>query len=252
MRGFRALTGFLICGAVATAGCSSDPETGFPDTPPKISITALSAEIPEREIAVSDARLALATLFFVPCDPGSAKLGTRDFRINLLVYPPSSLTLDSFVSDYCRIEADLAPPSTELPTTHLAGTRADGTPFELTSRQTLALDLDSVPAGQSFDATKLVLGADLTAWLADVDLDGAEATDDTVLIDADHNADLLETFEATTVAALSLYFDANDDGLLMDDELEPVAAAAVRYPAPRRARRHARPTPRPRAAATDR
>lgn len=228
MRGFRPLAGSLACFAALTAGCSSDPETGFPDAPPKISITALSAEIPERDIAVSDARLALEMLLFVPCDPGSAKLGTRDFRINLLVYPPSSLTLDSFVPDYCRIEADLAPPSTELPTTHLAGTRADGTPFELTSRQTLALDLDSVPAGQPFNPTKLVLGADLSAWLADVDLDGAETTDGTVLIDADHNADLLETFEATTVDALSLYFDANDDGLLTDEEREPVAGAVER------------------------
>jgi hypothetical protein len=228
MRGFRALTGALVCFAFTTASCSSDPETGFPDTPPKISITALSAEIPEREIGVSEARLALQTLLFVPCDPQSAKLGTRDFRINLLVYPPSSLTLDSFVTDYCRIEADLAPPSTEMPTAHLVGTRADGTRFELTSRQTLALDLDSVPAGQPFNPTKLVLGADLAAWLADVELDDAEATDDTVLIDADHNSELLETFEATTVDALSLYFDANDDGLLTDDEVVPVAGAAVR------------------------
>ena len=227
MRGYPFATDSLGCLLLALAGCSSAPETGFPAAPPKISITALSVEVPERELAFSDARLALEQLLFVPCDPQPAKLGTRNFRINLLVYPPSSLTLDSFVAEYCSIQADLAPPSTELPTTHLAGTRADGTPFELTSRQTLALDL-TAPAGQVFNPTKLVLGADLATWLADVDLDAAEVTDDSVLIDADHNAELLESFEAATVSALSLYFDANDDGLLTDDELEPVAVATER------------------------
>jgi len=228
MRDFRALACSLGSFALLTAGCSSDAETGFPEHPPKISITALSAEVPERDIALGDARLALASLEFVPCDPHSAKLGTTDFRINLLVYPPSSLTLDSFVADYCRIEADLAPPTAEVPTVHFVGTRADGTPFELTSTQTLKLDLDAVPAGHPFDPTKLVLGADPATWLEGVDLEAAELTDDTVLIDADHNAELLDAFEAATVSALSLYVDANDDGLLTAAELAPVAETTVR------------------------
>jgi hypothetical protein len=209
--------------ALALVGCSSDPETGFPDSPPKISITALSPEIPDRDVAFSDARLTLASLSFVPCDPQSAKLGTLDFPVDLLVYPPSSLTLDSFVTEYCSIEAKLAPHSAEVPTTHLRGTRADGTSFELASTQTLSLLFASVPTGHPFDPTKLVLGADLATWLAEVDLDGAEVTDQTVLIDTEHNPELLGVFEAATSGALSLYLDASDDGLLTDDELEPVA-----------------------------
>jgi len=229
--------GFLVPCLAAASGCSSDVDLPPDSELPEIAVGALGTEVSAQGLALQSAWLALATLTFVPCDPGSASLGTTDFPVNLLVNPPSSLMLDSTVSDYCEIQVTLAPGDTSYPTSlegrsvHVTGVRSDETPFDLSSTLSTRLDFVS-ESGAPFAATKLWLGVDFDAWFADADVENAEVsdgvTDAVVLIDADHNAEVLAAFDDATPLALSLYEDTNDDGKLTDDELEPVARATAR------------------------
>jgi hypothetical protein len=222
----------LVPWLAASSGCSSDVDIPPDSELPEISVSALATEVSAQGLALTSGWLALAKLTFVPCDPGSASLGTTDFPVNLFVEPPSSLLLDSAVSDYCRIQATLAPGTESYPQTleglsvHVAGALADDTPFELSSTVPASLEFVSA-SGKPFAVTKLWLGVDFDVWFADADVTSAEVSDDVVLIDAEHNDDVLASFDAATSLALSLYVDANDDGKLTDDELEPVARATA-------------------------
>jgi len=222
----------LVPWLAASSGCSSDLDIPPEGELPEISISALSTEVSAQGLALASGWLALAELTYVPCDPGSATLGTTDFPVNLFVEPPSSLLLDSTVSDYCRILVKLAPGTESYPealeglSVHVTGTLEDDTPFELSSTVPATLELASA-GGKPFAATKLWLGIDFETWFADADVTNAEVSDDVVLIDAEHNADVLAEFDAATSLALSLYADANDDGKLTADELEPVARATA-------------------------
>ena len=224
--------GFLVPLFVASSGCSSDVDIPPDSELPEISISALGAEVSAQGLALESAWLSIAELTFVPCDPSSASLGTSDFRVNLFVEPPSSLMLDSAVSDYCRIQVTLAPGDSSAPpelagrSVHVTGARADDTPFELSSTVSPSLEFVS-ESGKPFAATQLFLGVDFETWFADADVENAEVSDDAVLIDAEHNAEVLAAFDAATPLALSLYVDANDDHKLTADELEPVARATA-------------------------
>jgi hypothetical protein len=91
---------------------------------------------------------------------------------------------------------------------------------EIESRTPLAIDV----RGERFDARQLTLGFDLSIWLGNVDVDAAEPDDSgRILIDADHNAELLAPFEADLGRAPALYQDPDADGIVDEDELTPVA-----------------------------
>jgi len=221
---------FLLPGVVAIAGCTGEtdlpPDTAFPE----ISVSALGTEVSAQELALENAWLSLEKLTFVPCDPSSASLGTTDFRVNLFVDPPSSLMLDSGVSDYCSIQATLAPSTASSPSAlegssvHVTGTLSDNTPFELAS--TVSISLEFVSA-KPLPVNRLWLGVDFETWFANADVARADVEDDTITIDAEHNSDVLAEFDDATGLALSLYVDADDDGHLTGDELEPVARATA-------------------------
>lgn len=226
MRAFGGVLGVLL--AAALAGCSSATVPPTVD-PPEIQISALDGAVEAQSLGLDKAAVYIQKLTFVPCDPKAASLGTTAFPVDVFVFPPSSLTLDTAVSDYCTIHVELAAgtstkPALEAATVHVAGSRDDGVPFEVTSTVAASLDFVSMPAGKPFDATKLFLGVDFDAWFADADVSGTEPDDDgAVLVNADSNSDLLDAFDAATTGAFALYVDANRDGMLTDDELEPVA-----------------------------
>lgn len=220
----------LFAWPVAAAGCTGETDLP-PDTAlPEIAVSALGTEVSAQDLAIGDAWLHLEKLSFVPCDPGSASLGTTHFPVNLLVDPPSSLLLDSSVSDYCKIEVTLAPSTSTSPDTlsdlsvHVTGALPDDTSFELASTLTTSLEFVSATP---LPVNRLWLGVDFDAWFADADVANADADDGVVTIDADTNEDVLAAFDDATSSALSLYVDANDDGHLTDDELEPVARATA-------------------------
>jgi hypothetical protein len=220
----------LLPWLVAAAGCTGETDLP-PDTAlPEIAVSALGTEVSAQELALGSAWLSLEKLTFVPCDPSSASVGATDFRVDLFVEPPSSLLTDSSVSDYCRIQATLAPSTANTPSTleglsvHVTGALSDDTPFDLAS--TVSTSLEFVSA-TPLPVNRLWLGVDFDAWFAGADVAGADVDDDVVTIDAEHNADVLAEFDDATSLALSLYVDADDDGHLTGDEREPVARATT-------------------------
>jgi hypothetical protein len=224
---------YLVVFALGLAGCTSDPEIPGEQGAARIAVAALAAGADTQGLSMSSAWIALRTLTFVPCDPDAGSLGTNDFPVDLLVTPPSFFEIDSGVTDYCGVRAELAPSrSTEPPelsqrSTHVEGLREDGNGFELASTATVRLAFDSSPTGTPLDAKKLVLGVDFDAWFAGAAVNDAELTDAIALIDADHNPDALAAFDAATSAAFALYVDADGDGALTGDELSPVAGATA-------------------------
>jgi len=219
---------FFGFAALATVGCSSGDLPPTVD-PPEIQISALDGTVDDQSLGIDGAAIYIQKLTFIPCDPQAASIGTTAFPVDVFVFPPSSLALDTAVSDYCSIHVELAAgTSTKLAldaaTVHVAGSREDGTPFDVTSTVAAKLDFVSMPIGKPLAATKLFLGVDFDAWFADADVSGAEPDDDgAVVVNADSNADLLAPFDAATTSAFALYVDENRDGTLTDDELEPVA-----------------------------
>lgn len=221
-----------VCVALATlpiAGCSSADVPPTVD-PPEIQISALDGTVEDQSLAIDGAAVYVHKLTFIPCDPQAASIGTTAFPIDLFVFPPSSLTLDTAVDDYCSVHVELeagtsTKPLLDAASVHVTGSRDDGVPFDVTSTVAATLDFVSMPLGKPLDSTKLFLGVDFDAWFADTDVSGAEPDDDgAVVVNADTNTDLLAAFDAATPSAFALYVDENHDGTLTDAELEPVAS----------------------------
>lgn len=222
---FRMTLGLMLL--AACAGCSSsddDTEDG------EVTILPLSENAPNAGLTFDTAELSLREFSVQPCAPDAAALSVSDFPIDLFLDPPAGVEFVTGVSSYCGIQAKIGPAtSADLPELQgssvlLHGTRADGATFALTSGLVTTLSLEST---EPFDVRHLVLGVDLDAWFANVDVTDAAASDDGVLIDADDDPDLLAAFEGDTASAFALYDDTNGDGQLTDAELVPVASATM-------------------------
>ncbi|HEX5098364.1 MAG TPA: hypothetical protein VFV94_02645 [Polyangiaceae bacterium] len=228
----RAFGGVLFVAAAgpAIAGCSSATVPPTVD-PPEIQISALDGAVEDQSLAIDGAAIYIHKLTFIPCDPQAASIGTTAFPIDLFVFPPSSLTLDTAVSDYCSVHVELeagtsTKPALDAASVHVTGSREDGAAFDVTSTVAATLDFVSMPIGKPLPATKLFLGIDFDAWLANADVAGAEPDDDgAVIVNAGANTELLAAFDDATASAFALYVDENHDGTLTDAELEPVASA---------------------------
>lgn len=222
------------CALAACVGCTAGSDDDS-DNGGQVSITALSREPTTNSVTVASAELSLALVELVPCTTDAAILQTHDFPIELLYEPWPHVIFVSAVTDFCGVDLNLAPapaaaaggplPDLQNLTALFRGTRADGTTFEIHS--TLTLNFAFMESGSTLDAAHLVVGADLSRWFSDVDLDNADLTDGVALVDTDHNPDLLAAFDAGAATAFALYVDANGDGALTDDELTPVATASM-------------------------
>jgi hypothetical protein len=217
----------------ACLGCSSSPDDSGGDAG-QVSIAPLSREPTPQGVTLDSVELSLARVALVPCVADTALINAWDFPIPLFHEPAPRVIFECAVNYYCGVQLVRSPSPANDRLSDLAGytalfrgTRSDGTPFELRSTATVSFDFHSDSA---LAAGKLVLGADLASWLAGVDLDGAAASDGSVLVDADHNPDALAAFDAAVEDAFALYEDTNDDGALSDDELTPVATDATATP----------------------
>jgi hypothetical protein len=210
-----------------TAGCSSGG-ADYPDGGGELVIMPLSRDATSNGYTLDTAELSFRSISLEPCVPDAALLRTRDFSIDLFHAPAPSVGFFSSVTDFCGLTVELAPAtSSDLPELYGAsarfqGTSADATAFTLTSTldTTLAFETD-----KALDAMNLVLGVDLDAWFENVDLTNAATSDDGLLIDADHNPDVLAAFDQAASGAAALYDDADGNGKLTGDELVPVATA---------------------------
>jgi hypothetical protein len=209
------------------AGCSSGSDS-YDDGGGELVILPLARDTTSTGLTLATAELSFSSISLDPCISDAALLRTRNFSIDLFHEPAPSVGFISSVTDFCGVTVEIGPAtSSDLPdllgaSARLHGTSADATPFTLASTLDTTLGFST---DKPLDAMNLVLGVDLEAWLTNVDLTNAETSDDGVLIDADHNPDLLASFEQATSAAVALYDDVNADGKLTAEEVVPVATA---------------------------
>jgi hypothetical protein len=229
----RWLAPVLAVSAVTACGGS---EGGVPidSSVTKIVLTAASTDesavavrSEDAAIDVEEVGISLRSLAIVPCSEDSAPLALDDYPVELTVEPSAQAAFESSVADYCGVKLEIMPSSSEDPPelaglgVFVRGTRSDDVPFELRSE----LELDATLSSEAAFGAQVVLGFDLATWFSGVELDAAGVTDGVVLVDAGANENLLAAFEANTRAAVALYVDADRDGVLDADELEPVATA---------------------------
>jgi hypothetical protein len=215
----RFLLGWLALGAF---GCSSNDELEDTGGLAVVSISALPFA-PENAFEVEEAWVALRRVDLVPCgDEGT--IGVSDFPADLLNHPPVQALYHTGLFEYCSVHLEIEPAllanETEPHAALVHGKRADGVSVEIESNFTTAIDV----AGQRFDVSRVVLGFDLTSWLSGIDLDALEPdADGRVLIDSEHDPDLLDAFDRGLELAPALYRDLDADGLVGPDELTPIA-----------------------------
>lgn len=215
----RFLLGWL---ALGLAGCSSNDELDDTGGIAVVSISALPFA-PEDGFEVEQAWVALNRIDLVPCgDEGT--IGVTDFPADLLNDPPVQALYHTGLFEYCKVHLEIGPAllasETEPHGALVHGKRADGVPVEIESQVMATIDV----VGPRFDVSRVVLGFDLSTWIADVDLDSLEPDDDgLILIDARHNQSLLGAFDGRLQLAPALYQDLDSDGLVGPDEVTPIA-----------------------------
>lgn len=209
------------------AACASNPDDGLAEAGDMV-VKVLSPEAKTQHLVFDTAEVSFQRLAMVPCAGDAGQVASNAFPADLMHDPSLHVVFESYVTDYCGAHLAFFPwPDSRVEelqdaTALLRGSREDGTPFEVRSTLATALDFWS-PDGTPFDSMHLVLGFDLEAWSKDADVAGLEPSDDSVLIDADHNPDVLAAFDAGFESAIGLYADSNGDGELTGDELSPVA-----------------------------
>jgi hypothetical protein len=107
----------------------------------------------------------------------------------------------------------------------ITGTR-DGVPFRIASavREELLLQADGQDFALDDAQSGVLIGFDVAAWLKDIDLQGADLVEGTLVVDDAHSAKQLAAFEARIARGVALFRDRDEDGLL-DDASSPIARA---------------------------
>jgi hypothetical protein len=225
---------------ILIGGCTSSngiTETGNPElemsyrartsAPEAVSLDGSTAPITVQEawVNVDDVRFVQGT-----CDEaGEIEIDVPGLTADLLA-DPAAVKFDATEGDYCRVRvrldrADVVPDGgpADLSDNSLVilGTRADGVPFTLVSRERPEADVrsrgDAFPLSDAHD--RLVMAFDLGKWFEGIDLSAADG-DTNIRIDDHNNEGLLATFEASVDRAMSLWDDADGDAEIGDDEDE--------------------------------
>ena len=227
---------------VTETGNPKVTETGNPQVTARISVTArttdanaVSFEDDSGDLVVDTAWLVFGDIRFVrddQCDEPAEAEVTVDgpFVVDLV---DKAAGIDAFkmgVGDYCRVRIPMdrgaqlppeAPDALDDAAVAIDARRFDGTNVFITSRTTEDIELksDGQPVLIDQNNRHLVLGIDLATWFENMDLDDAEAEPNgDILIDDDHNDDLLDLFEDNIEDAMDLFEDSDEDGELDDDE----------------------------------
>jgi hypothetical protein len=227
---------------VTETGNPKVTETGNPQVTARLAVTALttdaelvSFESDIGELIVDSAWVVFGDLRFVrddQCeDPAEAEVTVEGPLVVDLIDFES--TIDAFkmgAGDYCRIRLPMdrgaqLPPDAPIALDDAAvvidARRADGTAVYVTSRTTEDVELKSEDEPLVIDQNNrhLVVGFDLAKWFDEMDFDDADVEPNgDILIDEDHNDDLLDQFEDNIEDAMKLFEDSDEDGELDDDE----------------------------------
>ncbi|MDD9945235.1 MAG: hypothetical protein OXU20_29600 [Myxococcales bacterium] len=223
-------------------GCAAT-ETGNPVAMQRLALTAVSSAAQVQlepggnaEVLVEEAWIVLGDVRFIPgndCDSGHDDAGRVDISgptVVELLSDPAPLSFEVEDREYCRVRLPLeradevprsAPEALEDHAVVLIGSLADGTPFEVRSRDKREAEVRSrsEPFRLGGAEAGLLLAFDVGRWLEGLDLAGAEDDGDgRIVIDDDDNRDLLDQFEQNMREALELFRDLDEDGQLDDDE----------------------------------
>ncbi len=218
-------------------GCVT--ETGNPELNVELRVSGTSTDervavdaVPELEVLgayviVDDVRLVEAEGCDTPTEIEHEAEGP--FPVDLLA-TPTLVEIPAVSTEYCRLRVRLDradgtpsgfPSGMDDHAVYIEGTRADGVPFVLRSREKFEVDLrsESAPFSVEEGREQLVLAFDLGGWLAGLDLAGASpGGDGTVRVDEDNNESILEDFEERVEGMLELYEDDDGDGEVDDDD----------------------------------
>jgi hypothetical protein len=194
--------------SMAVVGTASAPET---------------AAVGEAQggLGVTRAFLSASAVTLVPCESNVSglELGARGYDV--LQEPPQSERVTTGVSKFCGVRLELDPVTSnaregipEGATMYVEAEASDGTAVTLTSESSSSLLLEA-ESGSSFGEQPLLLGVDVSVWLAGLPLpeDMAEMSG--------------ELFESQLPGAAAIYVDANGNQALDEGEETPVARATA-------------------------
>lgn len=229
--------GIAACGGGTDVGNPVDMGIrGYDDSAAALRVAGGGVvEVDGAWVVVNDVRLRVAPAC---ADDGETRV-RQDVLVDLLSdeIPAALRGLAVAPGDYCRLSVEwrgggtVANPPDALGdgAVLVTGSRADDVRFTIRSTRAGGLDLDARDGAFAVAemAPTLFVGVDLAAWMASVDLDAAvlEPSGE-IVIDEDHNRDLLDAFEDGVDAASKLFRDQNDDGVLGDDERDDADALA--------------------------
>lgn len=173
-------------------------------------------------LGVTRAFLSASAVTLVPCEENvtGLELGARGYDV--LQEPPLSERVTTGVSKFCAVRLELDPVTSnaregvpEGASMFVEAEASDGTAVTLMSERSSSLLLEA-EEGKSFGEQPLLLGIDVSVWLAGLPLPEEMA---------EMSAEL---FDAQVQGAAAIYVDANGNQAL--DEAEQTAVARVAAP----------------------
>jgi hypothetical protein len=171
-------------------------------------------------LVVSRVFVSASSLTLLPCSSDAAELALPPRGYDLLTSPAPSEYITTAVTELCGLRLDIDPLAQnsidgipEGASLYVEGTDAAGTPFGLTSEQSMSLRLEA-EAGSSFGDEPLLVAFDVSSWLTAIPLT------------ADMAEMATELLETQARGAVAVYVDADKSGTL--DEAEQSAVAQVR------------------------
>lgn len=219
--------------AITGLGCGGPTLADLEQDEVLLTVTAVASDAKvaapgesEGGLSVSRAFVSASAVTLLPCssDVGALGLGARGYE--LAQDPPMTERVTTAVSEFCGLRVEIDPvdavtaDGVEPGTTLLVTARdAAGSDVTLTSESSASL-LFAAESGSSFGDQPLLLGFDVSTWLAGLPLPPSEdMTDDMA---EESNA----LFAAQLAASTALYVDSNLNHALDADEQTPVARAS--------------------------
>lgn len=175
-------------------------------------------------LGVTRLYVSTSSITTLPCrdDANDIVLGARGF--DLLTSPPPHETISTSVTELCGLRLDVDPVSRNelegIPNgaaLYAEGTDAEDTAFTFWTESSSSILLEAA-SGVAFGERPLLLGFDVSTWLA-----GLPLADEL----PDRESQQHELLDAQALGALALYVDADDDQKLDEDEQTPVARAVT-------------------------
>lgn len=172
-------------------------------------------------LAVSRSFLSVSAMTLIPCRSGAGDVELDPRGYELISEPPMSERVSTAVYELCSLRLDIEPVADnategvpEGASVYIEGQDADGAGFTLQSDAATSL-LFEADDGSSFGDLPLLMGFDVSTWLAGLPLAEDMADELTMQLDS-HLVD-----------AAALYVDSNRNGALDADEQTPVAHATL-------------------------